>query len=1057
MGTSSTDERRRPGAPSVSLRWLPYRDIARGLFVVLAALVFALLSDAAQAGARAWVPYMLAALLVMVNGLGYAQLASGAPKTGGAYRLVFRQTEEEAPAFLTGWTLTLSGLALCGVLAQGAGRHLAGLLSRLLNVHAAAAPLSAGMVVLVVLFRVLSRQRRRRIGVAGVLVAVLVLVLILAIGRVDLHNVRRGRLDVGLALSPLIVAFVGLELVTSAQRERSGKESIVWSLLTTAAAATVLAAALLTVAVGVLGSSAVTASDVPVALVGETIAGTWGGVATLAVGALVSVLGLSHGLSIVLRQLFVMSRDGFWPPWLSRVNYRRRSPLHAVAISSLLVIPLAFVPLPIVSRVGGLLYLAVLMFVNLAVARSPAEVANGQPGFRLPLHPWIPALSVAVDLLAVSLWDLETVAYAIGCLAVGRLVYVLYGRGRYAEAQQGVTVFRPTEVRHTPSNYTVLVPVANPATAGPLLRLASQLASAQDGEVIALRVEVVPDPLPLDTGRRRGRAGLAILEQATRLANEERWPIRPMTRVARSVAEGIADTASEEQADLIITGWRGPVRSRETSLGDVLNGVLRNAPCDTLIVRGDTIASPERILVPSAGGPHARAAARLATALADALGGAVMLLSVRTEPPTDEEKDDGERSLARTLEGLSPSRPPELKVVVAESIVEGIVREAQEHDLILLGVSEESLFDRLVFGTVPLQVASRVPATALVQGSRGATDVWYRRVVRAVGRVLPALSRREQSALRRDLLEGAQPGIDYLGLIVLSGIIAALGLLLNSPAVVIGAMLIAPLMSPIMAFAMGIVLGDVRLIRVSVEAILKGIALALIIAAFVGLLSPLKAMTNEMVARSRPTLLDLAVALASGLAGAYALSRKGISAALPGVALAASLMPPLAAVGLALAMGNARVAGGALLLFVANIAAISLAAGVVFILLGIRPQVWARDSRRQLRRRMAAASLMLLVVAVPLGLLFAGIVRDARQERAAEAVVAEYVREAGADLVGLEANEQGQELVVVATIRSSQAIDEEWVEGLADALETVLDAPVRLDVVVLPVIRSEPG
>jgi uncharacterized hydrophobic protein (TIGR00271 family) len=292
-------------------------------------------------------------------------------------------------------------------------------------------------------------------------------------------------------------------------------------------------------------------------------------------------------------------------------------------------------------------------------------------------------------------------------------------------------------------------------------------------------------------------------------------------------------------------------------------------------------------------------------------------------------------------------------------------------------------------------------------------------------------------------------------LIVLSSIIAALGLLLNSPAVVIGAMLIAPLMSPIMAFSMGLVLGDLRLIRTSSEAILKGVVIALIIAAFVGVLSPIKATTGEMLARSRPTLLDLSVALASGLAGAYALARKDVGAALPGVAIAASLMPPLADVGLGLAMGDPRVAGGALLLFTANIAAISLAGSLVFALLGARPQQWAPDSRRQVRTRLVASAVMLVIIAVPLGIIFSGIVRDARQERAAEAMFAEYLTGADAQLVDLEADQFGHDLYIVATVRSAEPIGAEWVDGLARALGDTLDRHVQLDVVVLPVIRSE--
>jgi uncharacterized hydrophobic protein (TIGR00271 family) len=321
---------------------------------------------------------------------------------------------------------------------------------------------------------------------------------------------------------------------------------------------------------------------------------------------------------------------------------------------------------------------------------------------------------------------------------------------------------------------------------------------------------------------------------------------------------------------------------------------------------------------------------------------------------------------------------------------------------------------------------------------------------------LPALSDEERIEIYRELSQGARPGINYFILIVLSCIIAALGLLLDSPAVVIGAMLVAPLMSPIMALSLGMVIGDLRIIRFSAEAILKGVVLAVIIAAFIGLLSPLKAITDEILARGQPTLLDMGVALASGMAGAYAIARKDVSAALPGVAIAAALMPPLATVGLGISLGDARVAGGAFLLFLTNIAAISLAAGIVFLLLGIHPQSWGAEFRRQLRQRLVASLLLLLAIAIPLGITMAGIVQDAAQEQATRETITHHLEIKDDQLVSLEIEERKTNLLIVATVRSGQSLDKETADELAETLSELLHRPVRLEVVVLPVVHSGP-
>jgi uncharacterized hydrophobic protein (TIGR00271 family) len=464
----------------------------------------------------------------------------------------------------------------------------------------------------------------------------------------------------------------------------------------------------------------------------------------------------------------------------------------------------------------------------------------------------------------------------------------------------------------------------------------------------------------------------------------------------------------------------------------------------------------EKILVPTAGGPHAQTAARLAALLMKALQAKVTLLYVQSRPATAKQMEENRRRIAETMAGLSMKPPPEEKVVIAPSVAEGIIQEAQEHDIVLLGVSNETLLDQIVFGSVPLQVAARVPHTALIQGYRGLTGLGTRRLLHALRNTLPALSDEERLEVQRKLARGARPGINYFVLIALSCIIAALGMLLDSPAVVIGAMLVAPLMSPLMALSLGLVLGDLRIIRFSTEAILKGVALAVIIAAFVGLLSPLKAITGEMLARSRPTLLDMGVALACGMAGAYAMARKDVSAALPGVAIAAALMPPLATLGISLSLGDVQAAGGAFLLFITNIATISTAAGVVFLLLGIHPRLQGPKSRRRLRQRLLAFLLLLLVIAIPLGIIMAGIVRNIAQEQVIREAITHYLETGDGQLVNLEIEERETDVLVVATVRSTQSLGREMADELAEMLSEQLHRPVQLEVVVLPVVRSAP-
>jgi uncharacterized hydrophobic protein (TIGR00271 family) len=274
--------------------------------------------------------------------------------------------------------------------------------------------------------------------------------------------------------------------------------------------------------------------------------------------------------------------------------------------------------------------------------------------------------------------------------------------------------------------------------------------------------------------------------------------------------------------------------------------------------------------------------------------------------------------------------------------------------------------------------------------------------------------------------------------------------------VVIGAMLVAPLMSPILGFSLGMVLSDVRLVRLSIESMAKGVALALLIAVLIGAFSPIRELTGEIMARTQPTMLDLVIALTSGMAGAYALSRQEVSAALPGVAIASALMPPLCVAGLGLSLRNPQVAGGAFLLFLANIAAISLAGVVIFIIMGVRSETLQPGIYRgRLRKGLIGFVLLLLVIGIPLAIIMAGILQYADTRDDIREVLTNSVAAQQAVLVDFEHNQKDERMTVLATVRSVDALEESEVEEMAEALQARLDRPVTLEITVLPVVRSD--
>lgn len=168
----------------------------------------------------------------------------------------------------------------------------------------------------------------------------------------------------------------------------------------------------------------------------------------------------------------------------------------------------------------------------------------------------------------------------------------------------------------------------------------------------------------------------------------------------------------------------------------------------------------------------------------------------------------------------------------------------------------------------------------------------------------------------------------FLLLITLSAAIATLGLLQSSTAVVIGAMLVSPLLGPIMGVGFGLATLESNLIKRSLVTMAAGMAVAIIVAMFIIWLSPIRDVTPELRARTQPTLLDLGVAVVGGIAGVYAIMRK-LSGVMVGVAIATALVPPLSTIGFGLATGRFDFAVGAALLFLTNTLAIAFAATII--------------------------------------------------------------------------------------------------------------------------------
>lgn len=302
------------------------------------------------------------------------------------------------------------------------------------------------------------------------------------------------------------------------------------------------------------------------------------------------------------------------------------------------------------------------------------------------------------------------------------------------------------------------------------------------------------------------------------------------------------------------------------------------------------------------------------------------------------------------------------------------------------------------------------------------------------------------AGINRHLWRASIPSFSFHFLLGTSSIIATLGLLANSVAIIIGAMIIAPLMGPIIGIAYAMVMGNRRLLRRSSLTLLTGTTLTIVTSGLTCYLVGLRTISPEILARTNPTLLDLGVAIAAGSAGAFANSRRRIADALPGVAIAVALVPPLSVVGIGFALGEEKLFLGALLLFATNLTGIIFSGGIIFLF-------ESYGNLRRAQRGLLVSVAILLCLGLPLGISLRNLLIQENVRRSVgELISRKTITFSDTDIRSIIVTPQEDFLLVELEVATaSGSISQNQVSLVRDFLSRELEQPVDLRVRVLPV------
>lgn len=312
--------------------------------------------------------------------------------------------------------------------------------------------------------------------------------------------------------------------------------------------------------------------------------------------------------------------------------------------------------------------------------------------------------------------------------------------------------------------------------------------------------------------------------------------------------------------------------------------------------------------------------------------------------------------------------------------------------------------------------------------------------------------------VRKSIHDNASLSSSYLLMNALATIVACYGLLADSTAVVIGAMVIAMLLGPITGIALGLVDGDNQLLQNAFVAEIVGALTVVSIAFVIGTIHQNIPVGHEIMARTAPNIFDLVIALAGGAAGAYATASPRISVGLVGVAIATALVPPLSTFSILLARGETQLALGALLLFFANFVAIQFATSFVLWLLGYHSITSiSRKSPLNLLARNAFSGILLLGLAVILGFNFTqSISQQLLEIRVHKIVSANLETFPDAQLVEVNITADDSILNLLVTVRTSRQLTYAEIVRLQEVIATDLQRPVSLKLIDIPTVKLDP-
>jgi amino acid transporter/nucleotide-binding universal stress UspA family protein len=735
-----------------------------GIGAMIGAGIFVLTGIASgEAGPAALLAFALNGLVTLLTAFSYAELASVYPKSGGGYSFIAKAFPGPA-GFASGWMLWFCYIIACALYALGFGSYfwefihtyfppVADFVFNHVGYKTPALIMTTCVSIIFIFINMRGTAVTGNVENIITMAKIVILGIFIAYGLKRIFEIPsnaaesftpffpKGGGGVLIAMGLTFIAFEGYDLIaTVAEEIKAPERTIPRATIISLAITVFIYLMILTVCIGAIQPDTGKSwqflgkyQETAIAKAAQSFMPFFG-VALIIFGGLLSTISaLNATILASSRVAFSMSRDKMLPVFLSAIHTKRRTPHIAIAVTGAIVIILALIfPIHVIGSAASVMFLLTFTLVNLSLIALRRKFPELKGGFRVPLYPVTPIAAIFLNMfLAVYQYNFDPRAWyiALAWIIVGLFIYFMYfEKITAADMPQVLEVQQPKSPNSF--SYRILVPLHNPDHVIPLMKLAIPIAKAHKGEIIVLGVIDVPINLPAHEGMRFVHHMTPLLKKAVEYGNEQGVETRSALRIAHQVWDGILHAAQGEKATLILMGWKGYTTTQDRIMGEVTDKVVRHAPCDLITVKLMGDRPIRRILITTAGGPHATLAAEFVGIYQDADGYEVTCCYAVEPNAEEDEREKALQFIQRTIHLTSLEGRTEMCLLEGKRIATTLIHAAADYDLIIMGASREGVFSNVLFGEIPEKVArySQTPVM-IVQRYEGPVKSLIKRVM----------------------------------------------------------------------------------------------------------------------------------------------------------------------------------------------------------------------------------------------------------------------------------------------------------------------------------------